>query len=286
MSANILDGKATAATIQQEILAHVAKKIAQGQRPPGLAVILIGDNPASNIYVAKKRQACEHVGFVSEAYNLKTHTTQQDLLTLIEQLNQAKHIDGILVQLPLPEHIDANTILERITPDKDVDGFHPYNLGRLAQRRPFLRSCTPYGIITLLERYNLSVTGLNATVVGASNIVGRPMGLELLLNGATVTTCHRFTQNLPRHVRHAELLIVAVGKYGIVDPAWIKPGAIVVDVGMNRHENGRLTGDLDFAAVEKTASWLTPVPGGVGPMTVTMLLKNTLYAAEKLHKSL
>lgn len=281
MTAKILDGKATAAAIQQEIREQVAKRIAQGKRAPGLAVILIGANPASQIYVDKKRQACEHVGFISESYDLKANTDQQTLLNLIDQLNQAKHIDGILVQLPLPPQIDTNTILERIHPDKDVDGFHPYNLGRLAQRRPFLRSCTPYGIITLLERYQLSLTGIDATIVGASNIVGRPMGLELLLNGATVTTCHRFTKDLAMHIRHAELLIVAVGKYGVVDPAWIKPGAIVVDVGMNRHDDGHLTGDLDFATVEKIASWITPVPGGVGPMTVTMLLKNTLYSAQR-----
>lgn len=283
MTANILNGKETADAIQHEIRERVAQRVAQGKRAPGLAVILVGSNHASQIYVNKKRQACEQVGFISEAYDLSADTQQQTLLDLIDQLNQAKHIDGILIQLPLPEQIDANTVLERIHPDKDVDGFHPYNLGRLAQRRPYLRPCTPYGIMTLLDRYELSVTGINATIVGASNIVGRPMGLELLMNGATVTTCHRFTKDLALHVKNAELLIVAVGKYGVVDPAWIKPGAIVVDVGMNRHSDGRLTGDLDYAAVAKIASWITPVPGGVGPMTVAMLLKNTLHAAEKLH---
>jgi methylenetetrahydrofolate dehydrogenase (NADP+) / methenyltetrahydrofolate cyclohydrolase len=283
MNANILDGKATATIIQNQIATQVAKRVENGQRPPGLAVILLGDDYASGLYVEKKRQACERVEFISKAYHLKANTDQHDLLALIDELNQTDAIDGILVQLPLPKHIDTNIILERINPDKDVDGFHPYNLGRLAQRRPSLRPCTPYGIMTLLAHYQLTVTGLNTTVVGASNIVGRPMGLELLLNGATVTTCHRFTHNLSAHIHQADLLVVAVGKYGVVDPAWIKPGAIVIDVGMNRHENGRLTGDVDFAAVEKIARWITPVPGGVGPMTVTMLLQNTLFAAEHLH---
>lgn len=283
MTANILNGKTTATAIQQEIATHVEKRAQNGLRPPGLAVILIGDDYASGLYVDKKRKACESVGFVSKVHRLGANTQQAELLALIDTLNEDDTIDGILVQLPLPQSIDANTILERIRPDKDVDGFHPYNLGRLAQRRPFLRPCTPYGIVTLLERYQISVTGLNTTVIGASNIVGRPMGLELLLSGATVTTCHRFTRDLSTHVRHADLLVVAVGKYGVIDPSWIKPGTIVVDVGMNRHPNGRLTGDIDFEAVEKIASWITPVPGGVGPMTVAMLLKNTLYAAEHLH---
>ncbi|MBB71346.1 MAG: bifunctional methylenetetrahydrofolate dehydrogenase/methenyltetrahydrofolate cyclohydrolase FolD [Legionellales bacterium] len=281
MAAKLLSGKALAKDIQAELAESVQQRLAKGERAPGLAVILIGDDAASQIYVNKKRQTCDEVGFRSEAYDLPASTSEAELLKLIDKLNHTPHIDGILVQFPLPEHIDPNNILEHIDPKKDVDGFHPYNIGRLAQRRPLLRSCTPYGIITLLERNGVELRGMNATVVGASNIVGRPMALELLLAACTVTTCHRFTQDLEHHVRDADLLIVAVGKHGVVNSDWIKPGAIVVDVGMNRLEDGKLVGDLDFDSAKDKASLITPVPGGVGPMTVITLLRNTLFAAEQ-----
>lgn len=283
MTAKILDGKKAAAHIQQEIAQSVAARTAKGLRPPGLAVILLGGDPASQIYVGKKRELCDRLGFVSEAYDLPSDTSEQALIRLIDQLNSADHIDGILVQLPLPEHIDSSIILEHINPDKDVDGFHPYNIGRLVQKQPLLRPCTPYGILALLEHYQVPIRGLDATVVGASNIVGRPLSLELLLAGCTVTTCHRFTQRLAEHVGRAEVLAVAVGNRDLIKPEWIRPGAIVIDVGIHRLPTGKVAGDLDFDACKERASWITPVPGGVGPMTVTMLMKNTLHVAEKLH---
>jgi methylenetetrahydrofolate dehydrogenase (NADP+)/methenyltetrahydrofolate cyclohydrolase len=282
MSAAIIDGKAIAQQIRSEVKAAVSEQTARGERAPGLAVILVGSNHASEVYVGHKRRACEEVGFHSEAHNLADDITEAALLALIDKLNNDNRIDGILVQLPLPEHIDAETVIEKILPSKDVDGFHPYNVGRLAVRLPLLRSCTPYGIIHLLDSVGEKYKGRNAVVVGASNIVGRPMSLELLLAGATVTVCHRFTSDLEAHVRRADILVVAVGKPGIVSGDWIKPGATVIDVGINRTEEGKLTGDLDFAAASERAAHITPVPGGVGPMTVAILLKNTLYAA-KLH---
>ncbi len=284
MSAQIIDGKTIAAELRQEIKARVEQRLANGQRAPGLAVVLVGSDSASQVYVGSKRRACEEVGFLSKSYDLPADTSEDTLLKLIDELNENPQIDGILVQLPLPEHIGTETVIERIHPDKDVDGFHPYNIGRLALRQPILRPCTPRGIITLLEKTGQKIRGMDAVVVGASNIVGRPMSLELLHAGCTVTTCHRFTKDLEAHVRRADLLIVAVGKMGIVNAEWIKPGAVVIDVAMNRNEEGKLVGDLDFDAARKKAGWITPVPGGVGPMTVATLLQNTADAADELHK--
>ncbi len=282
MTAQIIDGKAIATQLQSELSQNIAKERKNKERAPGLAVILIGKDPASQIYVQKKISACAEVGILSEAHRLDESTSTDSLLSLIDTLNETPHIDGILVQVPLPAHIDPNTILERIHPAKDVDGFHPYNLGRLAQRRPLLRPCTPYGIMRLLSELNLPVRSLHAVVVGASNTVGRPMAFELLLAGATVTICHRFTKNLAEHVALADILVVAVGIADIVPASWIKPGAIVIDVGMNRI-NGHLRGDIDFNAAKERASWITPVPGGVGPMTVYSLLKNTVDAYNGVH---
>ncbi len=282
MTAYIIDGKGIATRLQSELSQAITLQTKEKQRVPGLAVVLVGNDPASQIYVQKKIDACASVGIVSEAHRLDENTSPEALLELIDTLNKAEHIDGILVQVPLPSHINANTILERIHPAKDVDGFHPYNLGRLAQRRPLLRPCTPYGIMTLLSQLNLSVRGLYAVVVGASNTVGRPMAFELLLAGATVTICHRFTQNLTSHVALADILVVAVGKTDVVQAEWIKPGAIVIDVGMNRID-GHLRGDIDFNAAKERAAWITPVPGGVGPMTVYSLLKNTVDAYNGVH---
>ncbi len=280
MSALILDGKAVAATLRADIRARIAARTAHRERTPGLAVILLGDNPASEVYVANKRKACEDTGIHSHAYDLPAGTTQQELLRLIDELNADPSIDGILVQLPLPAHIHSETVIERIRPDKDVDGFHPYNIGRLAVRLPLLRPCTPRGIMTLLQHTGVDLYGKQAVVVGASNIVGRPMALELLLGGCTVTVCHRFTRDLAAEVARAEVLVVAVGKPGLVKGEWVRPGAIVVDVGMNRTADGQLTGDVEYAAAAERAGWITPVPGGVGPMTVATLLQNTLEALE------
>lgn len=276
MSAQLIDGKAFAATLRREIRAHAAAR----KRAPGLAVVLVGADPASQIYVRNKRQACEEAGFLSKAYDLPADTSEAKLLGLIDELNADPSIDGILVQLPLPAHIHTESVIERIRPDKDVDGFHPYNIGRLAQRIPKLRPCTPYGVIKLLEHYGEKFYGRHAVVVGASNIVGRPMALELLLMGATVTVCHRFTEHTEQHVAQADILVVAVGKPGLVRGAWVKPGATVVDVGINRMPDGSVRGDVEFEPARKRAAFITPVPGGVGPMTVTMLLANTLTAAE------
>ncbi|NHN78601.1 bifunctional methylenetetrahydrofolate dehydrogenase/methenyltetrahydrofolate cyclohydrolase FolD [Azotobacter chroococcum] len=284
MTAKLIDGKAIAASLRQQIAQRVAERRQQGLRAPGLAVILVGTDPASQVYVSHKRKDCEEVGFHSQAYDLPASTSQDELLSLIDRLNEDPEIDGILVQLPLPQHLDASLLLERIRPDKDVDGFHPYNIGRLAQRMPLLRPCTPKGIITLLQSTGVDLYGLDATVVGASNIVGRPMALELLLAGCTVTVTHRFTRNLAEHVSRSDLVVVAAGKPGLVKGEWIKPGAIVIDVGINRLDDGRLVGDVEFSAAAERAGWITPVPGGVGPMTRACLLENTLYAAEQLHQ--
>lgn len=284
MSANIIDGKAVAADLKQQLKLATDNRLASGQRPPGLAVILLGDNPASQVYVGSKRRSCEEIGFKSKAFDLPATTSEEDLLTLIDKLNANKEIDGILVQLPLPAHINANVVIERIAPNKDVDGFHPYNIGRLAQRNPQLRPCTPKGVMTLLQSTGQDLKGLEAVVVGASNIVGRPMALELLLAGCTTTVCHRWTSDLEFHVRRADILVVAVGKAGFIPGEWIKQGAIVIDVGINRMDDGKLTGDVDFDSAKQRASWITPVPGGVGPMTVATLLENTLFAAEALNR--
>ncbi|QSX34895.1 bifunctional methylenetetrahydrofolate dehydrogenase/methenyltetrahydrofolate cyclohydrolase FolD [Shewanella avicenniae] len=283
MTAQLIDGKAIAQSIRQELKQKVAQRQAAGQRIPGLAVILVGSDPASQVYVGSKRKACEEVGFLSRSYDLPSETSEEELLNLIDSLNQDGSIDGILVQLPLPEHIDDAKVIERIQPDKDVDGFHPYNVGRLAQRIPVLRSCTPMGIMTLIKSTGVKTHGLDAVVVGASNIVGRPMTLELLLAGCTTTTCHRFTQGLQQKVSQADLVVVAVGKPGFIPGEWIKPGAVVIDVGINRLADGRLVGDVEFAAAAERASFITPVPGGVGPMTIASLLENTLFAAEQYH---
>lgn len=283
MAAKIIDGKTIAQQVRNEVAEQVKQRLAASKRAPGLAVVLVGENPASQIYVASKRKACEEVGFISRSYDLPASTTEPELLALIDKLNADKEIDGILVQLPLPAGIDNVKVLERISPDKDVDGFHPYNVGRLCQRAPKLRPCTPRGIVTLLERYNIDTYGLNAVVVGASNIVGRPMSMELLLAGCTTTVTHRFTKNLRHHVENADLLIVAVGKPGFIPGDWIKPGAIVIDVGINRLESGKVVGDVDFEAASERAAFITPVPGGVGPMTVATLIQNTLQACEEFH---
>ena len=283
MSAQLIDGKQIAQQVRQQVKQQVSERLAAGKRVPGLAVILVGQDPASEIYVASKRRACDDVGFVSKSFDMPAETTQQQLAELIDQLNDDASIDGILLQLPLPAGLNAVSLLERIRPDKDVDGFHPYNVGRLAQRIPALRPCTPKGIITLLDSTGVDLHGLNAVVVGASNIVGRPMSLELLLAGATTTVCHRFTNDLEKHVRRADILVVAVGKSEFIPGAWIKPGAIVIDVGMNRLSDGRLTGDVEFQPAAERAAFITPVPGGVGPMTVASLIENTLQACIEYH---
>jgi methylenetetrahydrofolate dehydrogenase (NADP+)/methenyltetrahydrofolate cyclohydrolase len=283
MTAQLIDGKAIAASLRQQIAKRVAERRQQGLRAPGLAVILVGSDPASQVYVSHKRKDCEEVGFVSQAYDLPANTLQAELAALIDRLNDEPSIDGILVQLPLPEHLDASLLLERIRPDKDVDGFHPYNIGRLAQRMPLLRPCTPKGIMTLLQSTGVDLYGMHAVVVGASNIVGRPMAMELLLAGCTVTVTHRFTKDLPTHVGQADIVVVAAGKPGLVQGEWIKQGAIVIDVGINRQNDGKLIGDVVFETALPRAGWITPVPGGVGPMTRACLLENTLHAAEHLH---
>ena len=281
MPAQLIDGKSIAEDVRNQVKSDVENRIKNGKRAPGLAVILVGLDPASQVYVRKKREACAEAGILSKSHDLDENTDQQTLLDLIEELNDDPTIDGILVQLPLPEHIDSTLVLEAIHPDKDVDGFHPYNIGRLAQRMPELRPCTPHGVIHMLETIGEPFKGRHAVVVGASNIVGRPMNLELLLAGATVTVTHRFTKDLASYVSDADILIVAVGKPGIVKGEWVKPGATVIDVGINRLPDGKLTGDVDFEAAAERAAWITPVPGGVGPMTVAMLLRNTLQSANK-----
>ncbi|MFC1234874.1 bifunctional methylenetetrahydrofolate dehydrogenase/methenyltetrahydrofolate cyclohydrolase FolD [Vibrio sp. F74] len=285
MTAQNIDGKLISQTVRSEVAARVKARTEIGLRAPGLAVVLVGEDPASQIYVGSKRRACDEVGFVSKSFDLPATAKEQELLDLIEQLNNDDDIDGILVQLPLPAGIDTTKILEKILPEKDVDGFHPYNVGRLAQRIPKLRSCTPKGIITLLERYNIELRGKHAVVVGASNIVGRPMTLELLLAGCTTTTCHRFTKDLESYVRQADIIVVAVGKPSFIPGDWIKEGSIVVDVGINRLANGKLVGDVEYDAAKKRASFITPVPGGVGPMTVASLIENTMIACEQYKKN-
>ena len=281
MTAKVIDGKKISAEVLNELKVAVDKRNSQGKRPAGLAVILVGSDPASHVYVGHKRRACNEIGIYSRSYDLPVETTHHELVSLIDQLNADEFIDGILVQLPLPDHLDASLIIERIDPSKDVDGFHPVNVGRLTLRIPGLRPCTPYGIMRLLESTDESPKGKHAVIVGASNIVGRPMMLELLLVGATVTVCHRFTKNTPELVAQGDIVVVAVGKAGLVKGDWIKPGATVIDVGVNRLENGKLAGDVEFDEAAERAAWITPVPGGVGPMTVAMLMKNTLTACEK-----
>ncbi len=278
MVAQIIDGKALAAKARTKIAVEISERIAQGFRQPGLAVILVGDDAASAIYVHHKRQACDEVGIKSVYHHLPATIQEESLIQLIQELNNDKSIDGILLQLPLPQHIDEEKILELIDPKKDVDGFHPYNLGRLAQRRPLLRPCTPLGIMELLDNIQQVYKNRHAVIIGASNIVGRPMALELLRAGSTITICHRFTEDLEGFVRQADILVSAVGKPGIIKGDWIKPNATVIDVGINRLNDGTITGDVEFNEAIKHAAWITPVPGGVGPMTVAMLMNNTLIA--------
>lgn len=279
MSAKIIDGKLLSQQIRSDIAKKVSKRKQEGLRVPGLAVIQVGNNPASKIYVQNKQKACDEVGFSSFAYEFE-HSITEELLALIDKLNVQDEVDGILVQLPLPDNIDKTQVLERISPKKDVDGFHPFNIGRLLQREPLLRPCTPYGIVTMLQSTGVQLSGLNAVVVGASSIVGRPMALELLLLGCTTTITHSRTQDLADHVRRADIVIAGVGIANFVKGEWIKPGAIVIDVGINRLENGKIVGDVEFSEAVKRAGFITPVPGGVGPMTVATLLQNTLQACE------
>lgn len=283
MQAHLIDGKLIAKNVRKDVAEYVTGAVAAKKRAPGLAVVLVGSDPASQVYVNNKRKACDEVGFVSKSYDLPATTAQEALLELIDTLNVDDTIDGILVQLPLPAGLNSELILERINPHKDVDGFHPYNIGRLAQRIPAIRPCTPKGIMTMIESTKRNVKGLDAVIVGASNIVGRPMGLELLLAGCTVTTCHKFTQDLKSHVERADLLVVAVGKPNFIPGEWIKQNAIVIDVGINRLGDGSLVGDVEFDKAAEKAGWITPVPGGVGPMTVASLIENTLEAYVKAH---
>ncbi|NEV61525.1 bifunctional methylenetetrahydrofolate dehydrogenase/methenyltetrahydrofolate cyclohydrolase FolD [Thiorhodococcus minor] len=280
MSAAILDGKAIAAKIRADIKTCVEHLVANGGKAPGLAVVLVGENPASQVYVRNKRKACAEVGFYSELHELAATTSQDELEALIDRLNADPKIDGILVQLPLPQQLDETAITERILPTKDVDGFHPYNVGRLVQRIPLLRPCTPKGIMTMLEHTGHSLEGLDAVVIGQSNIVGRPMAMELLASKCTVTICHSRTKDLADKARGADILVAAVGRPAFVPGDWVKEGAIVIDVGINRGADGKLIGDVDFTSCRERASWITPVPGGVGPMTIATLLQNTLQAAD------
>jgi len=279
MTAQILDGKAIAADIKGQIKQQVEQDLAMGLRRPGLVVVLVGENPASQVYVRNKQNSCEHVGFLSERIDLAAETSQEELFELIDALNARDEIDGILVQLPLPGHIDENAVTERIAPEKDVDGFHPYNIGRLALRMPLMQPCTPKGIMTMLKRTGMKLEGQDAVIIGQSNIVGRPMALELLMARCTITVCHSRTKNLPDKMRGADILVAAVGRAKFVQGDWVKEGAVVIDVGINRLEDGSLCGDVDYIPAAERASWITPVPGGVGPMTVATLLENTLEAS-------
>lgn len=278
-TAKILNGRDVADRLVANVRAAVDAHVRRGGRAPGLAVILVGDDPASEVYVNNKIRACEKAGIESRSHRLNHGVARGELLALIDSLNDADEVNGILIQLPLPRHLDEHLVMSRVRPDKDVDGFHPINMGRLALRDPGLRPCTPRGVMSLLTAYDIDPKGMDALVVGASNIVGRPLALELLLAGATVNIAHRFTRNLERHVRAAELLCVAVGKPDLIDPSWVAPGSIVIDIGISRKPEGGLRGDLDFDAVAERAAWLTPVPGGVGPMTVATLMQNTAEAA-------
>ncbi len=280
MAAQIIDGKVIAQQIRNEIRQAVLLRQQQGQTTPGLAVVIVGDDPASQVYVKNKRRACEEVGFVSKHHDLPYNTTQKTLLKLIDKLNHDPSVHGILVQLPLPAHISENCIVDAITPVKDVDGFHPYNIGLLVQRRPQLRPCTPKGVTTLLKRTINNIQGMHAVIVGASNIVGRPLSMEMLLQKCTATVCHRFTRDLKAITQNADILIAAAGKPKLISGEMIKPNAIVIDVGINRLDDGSLCGDVDFDSAKTVASWISPVPGGVGPMTVATLLENTLLATE------
>ncbi|PHV12176.1 bifunctional methylenetetrahydrofolate dehydrogenase/methenyltetrahydrofolate cyclohydrolase FolD [Chitinimonas sp. BJB300] len=283
MSAQLLDGKMISAEIIAEVGEKVAVRLASGRRAPALAVVLVGDDPASAVYVRNKKLACEKSGFRSLSYELPATLTEQALLDLVQKLNNDPEVDGILVQLPLPKHINAELVIETINPLKDVDGFHPYNFGRLALKMPLLRPCTPHGVMVMLEKTGVDLVGKDAVVVGASNIVGRPAALELLLARATVTVCHSKTRDLAEKVRAADVVVAGVGIPNFVKGDWIKPGAIVIDVGINRLDSGKLCGDVEFDVARERAGWITPVPGGVGPMTIAMLMRNTLEACSKLN---
>jgi methylenetetrahydrofolate dehydrogenase (NADP+)/methenyltetrahydrofolate cyclohydrolase len=280
MTARLLDGKRIAQELLNRVAQRVTERVAAGELPPGLAVVLVGADPASAVYVRNKRRACEQVGFRSFDFDLPTSTSQAELFALIDKLNADPDVSGILVQSPLPGHVDEDALVDRIDPLKDVDGFHAVNVGRLVLRRLGLRPCTPKGVMTLLGHTDRPVRGRHAVIVGVSNHVGRPLALELLIAGATVTCCHRFTDHLADHVCRADILVVAAGRPGLVKGDWIKPGAVVIDVGINRLDDGRLVGDVEFEAARERAAWITPVPGGVGPMTVATLIENTLEAAE------
>ncbi|MBL6686110.1 MAG: bifunctional methylenetetrahydrofolate dehydrogenase/methenyltetrahydrofolate cyclohydrolase FolD [Methylophilaceae bacterium] len=277
MVAQIIDGKQIASDLLEKIRQEILERASNGIRNPCLAVILIGDNPASHVYVKNKKLACEKVGIKSVAYDFDSSITQNELLRLVKEINSNQEIDGILIQSPLPEHIDEDVIINAIDPKKDVDGFHPFNIGLLAIRQPKLRSCTPYGVIKMLKASNINLEGLDATIVGVSNNVGRPMALELLLEKCTTTSCHSRTKNLEEKVRQADLVVVAAGRQNLVRGEWIKKGAIVIDIGINRVDN-KLVGDVEFEVASKNAAYITPVPGGVGPMTVATLMENTLIA--------
>jgi methylenetetrahydrofolate dehydrogenase (NADP+) / methenyltetrahydrofolate cyclohydrolase len=280
MTARIIDGKARAERLTAEVAAKVGERVAAGKPRPGLAVVLVGESPASQVYVRNKRRTTDAAGMISFSRDLPATASQEALLALIDRLNADPVVHGILVQLPLPKQIDPDAVTERIDPAKDVDGLHPYNIGRLVLKRPLLRPCTPYGVMTLLRDTREDLVGRHAVIIGQSNIVGRPMALELLMARCTVTVCHSATRDLPRVVHGADIVVAAVGKAKFVQGDWIKPGAIVIDVGVNRDADGKLCGDVDFAAAKARASWITPVPGGVGPMTIATLLANTLRAAE------
>lgn len=280
MAAQLIDGKAVAARVHDRVRAGIAQRTRSGRPVPGLATILVGDDPASLVYVRRKRELCDALGLHAQHMDLPVTVTQDALLAQIDALNTDPAIDGILVQLPLPAHVDTTRVIERIHPDKDVDGFHPYNVGRLVQRIPRLRPCTPFGVIELLKSTGEKFYGRNAVIVGASNHVGRPMMLELLYAGAVVKITHRFTRDLAADVGEGEILVVATGKPGLVKGEWVREGATVIDVGISRNASGKLIGDVDFEAARQRAAFITPVPGGVGPMTVAMLMQNTLYAAQ------
>ena len=279
MTAQLIDGKKISQQRIEAVAQAVKARQEKGLHTPCLAVVLVGDDPASAVYVRNKKLACQKSGIESRSYELPSETTQDDLLKLVDELNGDSAVDGILVQLPLPAHIDSQAVLERIVPHKDVDGFHPYNVGRLVVKMPLMRPCTPKGVMTLLEAYGIDPKGKKAVIVGASNIVGRPQALELLLSRATVTICHSATQNLADEVAAADILVVGVGIPNFVKGEWVKPGAVVIDVGINRLDDGSLCGDVEFDVAKERASMITPVPGGVGPMTIATLLENTLHAA-------
>ncbi|MDE2136085.1 MAG: bifunctional methylenetetrahydrofolate dehydrogenase/methenyltetrahydrofolate cyclohydrolase FolD [Gammaproteobacteria bacterium] len=275
----LLDGKAVAARVRAEVAVRAAGFTARHGRRPGLAVVQVGEDPASSVYVRNKRKSSAEAGIESFAHDLPASTPEAQILALVHALNHDDRVDGILIQLPLPKGVNADRVMDAVDPAKDVDGFHPVNTGLLAQKRPRLRPCTPYGVIKLAQAYGIDLTGLRATVVGASNIVGRPMALELLLARSTVTVCHTGTRDLRAEVERAEVLVAAVGKAGFVPGEWVRPGAAVFDVGINRGPDGKLVGDVEFEAASRRAGWITPVPGGLGPMTIAMLLSNTLDAA-------